>query len=104
MVALVYSCPHCGRSEPVVRFGKNASSGTQRLWCKECKKAFTPAPSDRRTVTPEKEAQITAALSEKLSQRAIARMLKVSRDTVRATLKKSAADPVDQEPGRAASE
>ncbi len=102
MVALVYSCPHCGQSEPVVRFGKNAS-GTQRLWCKQCKKAFTPSPSERR-VTPEKEAQITAALSEKLSQRAIARMLKVSRDTVRNTLKKSAADTVDQEPRRAASE
>jgi transposase-like protein len=99
MVALVYSCPHCGQSEPVVRFGKNAS-GTQRLWCKDCKKAFTPAPSERR-VTPEKEAQITAALSEKLSQRAIARMLKVSRDTVRSTLKKSAAGSTEPEHRRA---
>lgn len=98
MVALVYSCPHCGQSEPVVRFGRNASSGTQRLWCKQCKKAFTPAPSERR-VTLEKEAQITAALSEKLSQRAIARMLKVSRDTVRNTLKKSAADSTESESG-----
>ena len=97
MVALAYSCPHCEQTEPVVRFGRNGS-GTQRLWCKACKRAFTPVPVEQR-VTPEKEAQILAALSEKLSQRAIARMLKVSRDTIRATLKKSAAGRVDNEPG-----
>jgi DNA invertase Pin-like site-specific DNA recombinase len=52
-----------------------------------CRKAFTPQPRDRR-VTPEKEESIAAALTERLSQRAVARLLKVSRDTIRRTLKK----------------
>ena len=87
MVALTYACPHCHETEPVVRYGKNRS-GTERLWCKTCRRAWTPQPNDERRITPEKEARITAALSERLSQRAIARMLKVSRDTMRATRKK----------------
>ena len=86
MVTISYTCPHCHAAEPVVRYGKNRS-GTERLWCKTCRRAFTPQPRPRH-VTPEKEAQITAALTERLSQRAIARLLKVSRDTIRATLKK----------------
>ncbi len=90
MVANVYSCPQCGQAEPLVRFGHNRS-GTQRLWCKACKKAFTPQPIDR-SVTAQKQEQITAALSERLSQRAAARLLKVSRDTIRKTLKKSPAN------------
>jgi IS30 family transposase len=39
-------------------------------------------------VTPEKEAQISAALTERLSQRAVARLLNVSRETIRKTVKK----------------
>jgi transposase-like protein len=70
----------------VVRFGTNRS-GTRRLWCKVCRKSFTPAPKERR-VTPEKEERITSLLRERLSQRAVARALKVSRDTIRRTLKK----------------
>jgi transposase-like protein len=86
MVTLSYTCPHCHAAEPVVRYGKNRS-GTERLWCTACRRAFTPQPRPRH-VTSETEARITAALRERLSQRAIARMLKVSRDTIRATLKK----------------
>jgi transposase-like protein len=86
MVTHVFHCPHGQPAEPVVRFGTNRS-GTQRLWCKVCRKAFTPQPRDRR-VTPEKEESIAAALTERLSQRAVARLLKVSRDTIRRTLKK----------------
>ncbi len=86
MVAHIHSCPHCRAVEPVVRFGTNRS-GTERLWCKTCRKAWTPVPINRR-VTPEKEAQISAALTERLSQRAVARVLKVSRDTIRKTVKK----------------
>jgi transposase-like protein len=70
----------------VVRFGTNRS-GTQRLWCKACCKSFTPVPKARR-VTPEKAEQIASLLRERLSQRAVARALKVSRDTIRRTLKK----------------
>lgn len=87
MVVRTSSCPHCHETEPVVRYGKNRS-GTERLWCKACRRAWTPTPQDERRVTAEKEAQITAALMERLSQRAIARMLKVSRDTIRVTRQK----------------
>jgi transposase-like protein len=86
MVTHVYLCPHCQEAAPVVRFGTNRS-GTQRLWCKACRKSFTPGPRDR-SVTPEKEERITSLLRERLSQRAVARALKVSRDTIRRTLKK----------------
>ena len=86
MVTHVYLCPHCQAAEPVVRFGANRS-GTQRLWCKVCRKRFTPDPKDRR-VPPEKEERIAGLLRERLSQRAVARALQVSRDTIRRTLKK----------------
>ena len=86
MVTVAFACAHCQQVEPVVRFGTNRS-GTQRLWCKRCQRAFTPQPKDR-SLTPEKEEQITAALSERLSQRAIARVLRVSRDTIGRTAKK----------------
>ncbi len=86
MVSVAFACPHCDEAEPVVRFGTNRS-GTQRLWCKSCRRAFTPQPRER-SLTPQKEEQITAALRERLSQRAIARVLRVSRDTIRRTEKK----------------
>jgi transposase len=86
MVTTVYECPHCQQSEPVVRFGRTCS-GSQRLRCQACRKTWTPHPKSR-AVTPEKEQLILAALRERLSQRAIARTLKVSRDTIRETLKK----------------
>jgi transposase-like protein len=85
MVTHVFHCPHCQQPEPVVRFGTNRS-GTRRLWCKGCRKAFTPQPRDR-SITPEKEGRIAAALTERLSQRAVARLLQVSRDTIRRPLK-----------------
>ncbi|CAN5248582.1 hypothetical protein BH20GEM2_BH20GEM2_03000 [soil metagenome] len=86
MVTQVFPCPHCHQAEPVVRFGTNRS-GTQRLLCKACQRTFTPAPRDR-SITPETEERIAGALSERLSQRAIARVLRVSRDTIRRTAKK----------------
>jgi transposase-like protein len=86
MVTHVSRCPHCQAAAPVVRFGTNRS-GTRRLWCKVCRKSFTPVPKDRR-VTPEQEEQMAVLLRERLSQRAVARALKVSRDTLRWTLNK----------------
>jgi transposase-like protein len=85
MVTQVYLCPRCQDADPVVRFGTNRS-GTQRLWCKVCRKSFTPIQKERR-VTPEQQERITVLLRERLSQRAVARTLKVSRDTIRRTLK-----------------
>ena len=91
MVTTVYECLHCQQSEPVVRFGRT-HSGSQRLRCQACCKTWTAQPKSR-AVTPEKEKLILAALSERLSQRAIARTLKVSRDTIRQVLKKGHKPP-----------
>ena len=92
MVIEVYSCPQCQQSEPVVRFG-HTRSGSQRLRCQACRKTWTPHPKSR-AVTAEKEQLILSALEERLSQRAIARTLKVSRNTIRERLKKGHTPPV----------
>ena len=81
MVAIRISCPRCQEAEKIVRFGTNRS-GTARCRCNVCKKTFTPEPVER-SLTEKKEARIERALAERLSQRGIARLLKVSRDTVR---------------------
>lgn len=87
-VVHVYPCPHCEQTDPVVRNGYNRG-GTQKMWCKACRRTFTPHPNTERAITPEKEARIEAASTERLSQRAVARLLKVGRTTIRETLKKS---------------
>ena len=91
MVTPVYQCPHCGQNARVVRRGFNRC-GTQRLLCKDCGKTWT-LQGRSRNVSAEKETLIEKALGERLSQRAIARTLGVSRDTVRAVLKKSPGSP-----------
>lgn len=88
MVSDIITCPSCHKAEPVVRFGYNRC-GSARCRCNACKKTFTPKPNSR-AVTPEKEQRILAALSERLSIEAIARMLKVSKLTIYKTLKKKA--------------
>jgi transposase-like protein len=87
MVASVICCPSCQQAGPVVKHGTNRG-GTARLRCKDCRKTFTPHPNPRR-VTEETESQILAALAERLSISAVARLLKVGRQTVYDTLKKS---------------
>ena len=84
MVAV--ACPVCHNNAHIIKFGKNRS-GSERCRCKACGKTFTPSPNSR-ALTDDKEAQIERALAERVSQRGIARMLKVSRDTVRAVRKK----------------
>jgi len=84
MVAL--SCPHCGNKKDVIKFGTNRN-GTARCRCLSCKKTFTPVPKSR-ALSSEKEAAIERALSERVSQQGIARMLKVSRNTIRMVRKK----------------
>jgi transposase-like protein len=79
MIAL--TCNHC-QSVAVIRFGKNAS-GTPRFRCKECGKTWVLNPQPQE-LSDAKAAQIVAALAERISQRGIARALKVSRDTIRA--------------------
>jgi transposase-like protein len=84
MVAL--SCPHCGNKKDVIKFGTNRS-GTARCGCLCCKKTFTPVPKSR-ALSPEKEAAIERALSERVSQQGIARMPEVGRNTIRMVRKK----------------
>jgi hypothetical protein len=91
MVTPVFHGPHGQQAEPVVRFGTNRS-GTRRLWCNVGRQAFTPQPRDRR-VTPAQEASLAAALTARLSPRAVARRLKVSRDTLRRTRKQKRQAP-----------
>jgi len=87
MVTVAVSCPHCQEVERVIRFGTN-HSGTARCRCKACGKTFTPSPIDR-SVTPAKEQAIAGALAERISQRGIARALRVSRVTIRNVRKKT---------------
>jgi transposase-like protein len=84
MVAIC--CPSCGGTDAVIRYGQNRS-GSERLRCKACKLCFTPQDRSR-ALTPKKQEQIEACLAERMSQRAIARALKVSRDTIREVRKK----------------
>ena len=81
MIAL--SCPHCG-SAALIKFGTNRSS-TPR--CHGCGRTFTHSPKSR-AMTPEREALILGALKERLSQRGIARALRVGRQTVRVVRKR----------------
>ncbi len=82
---IILSCPHCG-SAALIKFGTNRS-GTPRCRCRGCERTFTPSPKSR-AMTPEREALILRALTERISQRGIARALKVGRQTVRAVRKK----------------
>ncbi len=82
---MVLTCPHC-QSPRVVKFGTNAS-GTARCRCRDCARTFTLSPRSR-AMTPQKEAAILRALTERISQRGIARTLKVGRQTIRVIRKK----------------
>ena len=80
------SCPHC-QSTDCIKFGRN-DSGSSRCRCHECGKTFALNPKSR-AMTPQKEASIVASLQERISQRGIARALKVSRLTIRNIRKKT---------------
>lgn len=71
----------------MIRFGKNRS-GTPRFRCKACGKTWVENPQSR-ALSPEKADEIVRALAERISQRGIARALKVSRDTIRTLRKKT---------------
>ena len=81
MILHALLCPHCHRPDAVVKHGTNRG-GTARCRCKDCGKTFTPQPNPRQTSEATKAA-IERALAERLSQRAIARLLKVSDQTIR---------------------
>jgi transposase len=83
---ITLACPHCGNTTNVIKFGTNRS-GSARYRCRACGKTFTPTPNSR-TMTADKQEQILALLQERVSQRGIARALKVGRQTIRTLRKK----------------
>ncbi len=87
MVSVVHCCPHCGEEERVRRYGRNRS-GSERLYCNVCRKAWTLLPKSR-SLTSEKEQLLLKALQETSSYSAIARTFSVSRNTLYALLKKT---------------
>jgi transposase-like protein len=83
MVAML--CAHC-QSERLVKDGFS-SRGKQRYRCRSCSRRSSENPTPR-GASPEKQAQVLAALGERMSQRAAARSFKMSRDTISALLEK----------------
>ena len=87
MGMITIPCPHCANTKGVIKFGTNRS-GTDRCRCHGCAKTFTLNPKSR-ALSSQKEQQICRALQERISQRGIARTLKVGRQTIRALRKKT---------------
>jgi len=84
MIAI--GCPHCADTDSVAPHGFNRN-GTARCRCQACKKTFT-LNGRPRVLSNEKQEQIERALAERMSQRGIARALRVSRDTIRTVRKR----------------
>ena len=78
-------CSHCG-SEKLVKDGFSPT-GKQRYRCRGCGKRSRENPWAG--VGLEQEARVLALANERMSQRGIARALKISRGTVVSILKKT---------------
>jgi transposase-like protein len=76
---------YCG-SERLVKAGLSVG-GKQRYLCRGCGKRSSQDPNPR-GVSAEKEAQILAALNERMSLRGVARTFGISRNTIAALLQK----------------
>ena len=90
MVSQVVACPDC-QSEHVIRFGRT-TSGHRRYRCKNshCQRCFSDAP-ERGHSEAFKE-QVLAAYQERASMRGIARVFKISRNTLSDWLKEKGGD------------
>ena len=84
---ITIACPHCQEARAIRKHG-TTEAGTPRARCMTCKKTFALNPVSR-AVTPAKEAAIERLLNERTAIRGICRALRVSPNTVYATLKKS---------------
>lgn len=81
---VTYHCPKCN-SVNVVKNGKN-SAGSQQFLCKDCGKSAVLYPKYQRSEA-EKE-QILATYRERPSMRGVARLYRISRNTLKSMLKK----------------
>jgi len=86
---LIVTCPaeNCA-SQNVILFGKNAT-GKQRYRCRDCKRAFVEKPHASRLDDPQFVTQVLAAYHERASMRGVARVFKISRNSLSDLLKKS---------------
>jgi transposase-like protein len=84
----VVVCIHC-QSEAVKRNG-HLASGYQRFLCKDCRATFSDAPP-RQAPTELKE-QVIAAYQERMSMRGVARVYKISRNTLTKWIKEKGGD------------
>lgn len=86
---VIVTCPaeNCA-SQNVIRFGKNAT-GKQRYRCLDCKRTFVEKPHASRLNDPAFVTSVLAAYHERASLRGVARVFKVSRNTLADLLKKS---------------
>ena len=87
MVTRVVTCADC-QSQLVIRFG-HTKGGHDRYRCKQCGRTFSDAPE--RGHTPEFKALVLAAYQERASMRGIARVFKISRNTLVKWLKEKGA-------------
>jgi transposase-like protein len=83
MVAVL--CVYCQSAK--LRKDGISRQGKQRYRCGECGRRSCENPTPR-GLAEEKEAAILAALNERMSQRAVARTFKISRNTIAALIEK----------------
>ena len=85
---LIVTCPaeNCA-SQNVILFGKNAT-GKQRYRCRDCKRP-RGKPHASRLDDPQFVTQVLAAYHERASMRGVARVFKISRNSLSDLLKKS---------------
>lgn len=85
MVQVTVSCRHCG-SDRLVKNG-HADSGKQKYKCHACGRQSREDPHQRQ-LSPQRETEILRAYEERPSMRGIARIFRISRNTLTALLKR----------------
>ena len=83
-------CPQCGKTEKQVNAGKNRS-GTQRCFCKECKKYYTLDPK-KREIPEEIRQQAIKAYYAGASGRGVGKVFGFSKANVYNWIKKNGSD------------
>jgi transposase-like protein len=89
-------CAHCQRTEGQVKIGHNAS-GSQRYWCKVCRRKYTPIASPQ-VYSETVRAEAMRLYVDGMHQRRIARTLAVSHQSVANWLKRHANSLPDHPP------